>query len=316
MNRKHSPTRRRFLAASAALIGGAALAQTWSHAQPAPAQTGRKPMNIVFINADDMGIEMGAYGDAQARTPTLNSFAASGVQFNNGYVTQASCSPSRSSFLTGLYPHQNGQLGLAHLGYRVHEGVVTLPQLLKDAGYYNAIIGKLHLEPEGKFPFDFAQTDARQTWDVAGVAALFGEQMAAATEQSKPFFVYLNYFDPHIPFHDSFDGIPADPMKPDQVKPFAFLPVTAEELTPGVREQMAGYYNGIARVDAGVALILEALKQSGHEDDTLVIFCWRSRRALCARQKLGLRSGPQSAVFGALARSKRAAPRRAIGLDS
>ena len=229
-------------------------------------------MNIVFINADDMGIEMGAYGDAQARTPTLDALAARGVQFNNGYVTQASCSPSRSSFLTGLYPHQNGMLGLAHLGYRVHDDVATLPQMMKNAGYYNAIIGKLHLEPENKFPFDFVQTDARKTWDVAGVAALFGEQIAAATKQSKPFFVYLNYFDPHIPFHDSFDGIPADPMKTDQVKPFAFHPVTGEQLTPAVREQMAGYYNGIARVDAGVALVLEQLKKAGRADDTLVIF--------------------------------------------
>ena len=279
MNQKYSPARRRFLGISAAFLGSVALGCASTNAQnarpAAPANAGenkRTPMNIVFINADDMGIEMGAYGDTQARTPHLDAFAAQSAQFINGYVTQASCSPSRSSFLTGLYPHQNGMLGLAHLGYRVHDDVVTLPQMMKEAGYYNAIIGKLHLEPDNKFPFDYSQTDARKTWDVADVAKTVGEQIAVATEQNKPFFVYLNYFDPHTPFHDSFDGIPADPMKPAQVEPLRFHPVSGEQLTPDVREQMAGYYNGIARVDAGVSMVLELLKKTGHADDTLVIF--------------------------------------------
>ena len=227
-------------------------------------------MNILFITADDMGIEMGAYGDRQARTPHLDALAARSVQFMNGYVTQASCSPSRSSFLTGLYPHQNGMIGLAHRGYRMDDGITTLPQELKKAGYYNAIIGKLHLEPQDQFPFDFRQTNARATWDVAGVAAMLGEQIAAAGD--RPFFVYLNYFDPHIPFHDSFNGIPAHPMKPATVAPFPFHPIAGEQLTPAVREQIAGYYNGIARVDAGVSMVLEVLERSGHADDTLVIF--------------------------------------------
>ena len=272
MNRKHSPSRRRLLAASAASLGGLALGRVVAFAQNAAPDERRKPMNIVFINADDMGVEMGAYGDAQARTPHLDALAARAVQFNNGYVTQASCSPSRSSFLTGLYPHQNGMLGLAHLGYQIHDDIVTLPQLLQNAGYYNAIIGKLHLEPEAKFPFNFHQLGASETWDVAGVAAVVSEQIAEATKQNKPFFLYLNYFDPHVPFHDSFDGIPADPLKPAEVKPFAFHPMSGNELTPAVREQMAGYYNGVARVDTGVALILELLERTSHADDTLVIF--------------------------------------------
>lgn len=69
--------------------------------------------NILLIVSDDMGQEIDCYGDTVARTPHLDRFAAENIRFVNAYVTQASCSPSRSSILTGLYPHQNGQTGLS-----------------------------------------------------------------------------------------------------------------------------------------------------------------------------------------------------------
>ena len=267
-------TRRRFLGTSAALLGGLTLGCASTNAQNTPApvanNTGKKPLNIVLVNTDDQGVQMGAYGDPLARTPNLDALAARSVLFENGYVTQASCSPSRSSFLTGLYPHQNGQIGLANLGYRMDEGVVNLPQLLHDAGYYNVILGKLHVNPESAFPFDFAQKDGKKTWDVRGLAQTVGEQIKAAGD--KPFFFYVNYLDPHTPFQDSYQGIPETPQTPAQMKPFPFVPVPADELNPGVREQMAGYYNGIARADAGIGLLLDELKKSGHENDTLIIF--------------------------------------------
>ena len=62
----------------------------------------QKP-NILLITADDNGIQLGCYGDETARTPNLDQLARQGILFQNAYVTQASCSPSRSSILTGLY---------------------------------------------------------------------------------------------------------------------------------------------------------------------------------------------------------------------
>ena len=86
--------------------------------------------NILFIMTDNQGAwSLGCYGNNDVRTPHIDQLAAEGIQFENAYVTQASCSPSRSSMFTGLYPHQNGQLGLEHRGYKMHRGVPTLPGL-------------------------------------------------------------------------------------------------------------------------------------------------------------------------------------------
>ena len=229
---------------------------------------GRGRPNILLITADDLGTQLGCYGDPLARTPHLDALAAGGVRFTNGYVTQASCSPSRASLLTGLYPHQNGHLGLTNYGYRMRDGVPTLPALLKKAGYRTGIIGKLHVAPEDAFPFDFADVKAQKTWDVAWVART--AQAFVKEAGDRPFFLYVNYFDPHKPFHRQVEGVPADPHAPAQMRPFPFHPV--EQLTEAVREDMAGYYNGVARLDAGVGLLLDALRQSGHADDTLVVF--------------------------------------------
>ena len=112
--------------------------------------------NILLIVSEDNGPELGCYGDPYARTPNLDQLAAEGVRFNRAFVPQAGCSQSRASFLTGLYPHQHGQIGLATWGFRLYrEDTPNLPRSLKAAGYRTGIIGKLHINPESAFPFDF-----------------------------------------------------------------------------------------------------------------------------------------------------------------
>ena len=96
--------------------------------------------NILLITTDDQGVEAGCYGDPYARTPHMDALAAEGARFSRAYITQASCSPSRSSMLTGLYPHQNGQVGLAHYDIQMHDGVPTLHGVLKAAGYRLSLI--------------------------------------------------------------------------------------------------------------------------------------------------------------------------------
>ena len=91
--------------------------------------------NILLITADDLGNQLSCYGDTRLATPHLDALAAAGVRFTRAYVTQSSCSSSRSSILTGLYPHQNGQYGLAHLGFRMHAGQKNLVAMLKASGY-------------------------------------------------------------------------------------------------------------------------------------------------------------------------------------
>ena len=69
--------------------------------------------NVLLLVSEDNGPELGCYGDPYARTPHLDQLAAEGVRFENAFVTFSVCSPSRGTLFTGLYPHQNGQVGLA-----------------------------------------------------------------------------------------------------------------------------------------------------------------------------------------------------------
>ena len=245
------------------LVGGAAALAAGS------ARGARPPSgpNILFITTDDLGPQLGCYGDTIARTPNLDAFARDGVRFTCAYVTQASCSPSRSSMFTGLYPHQNGQIGLAHLGYSMREGLATLPALLKQAGYFNGVIGKVHVNPGASIPFEFKGTPHGKTRDVRQVASSAAEFFDRAGD--RPFFLMANYFDPHRPLVEQVKGVPARPYGPDDVEPFGFL---AGVDTQKVRREVAGYYDCVARIDVGIGLLMQELRRSGRYEDTLVIF--------------------------------------------
>jgi N-sulfoglucosamine sulfohydrolase len=244
-----------------ALIGTAALGL----ARGARAQPERP--NVLLITTDDMGPQLGSYGDTRARTPNLDALAGEGARFENAYVTQASCSPSRSSIFTGLYPHQNGQIGLSHRGYSMHEGMATLPALLGQAGYRTGVIGKIHVAPASATPFDWngrlTVQETREVPKVAEAAASFIRESSG-----RPFFLMVNYMDPHRPLLDQVEGVPADPLGPDDIEPFPFVPID----TPKVRQEVAAYYNCNTRADVGVGVLLETLKAAGAADNTLVMF--------------------------------------------
>ena len=111
--------------------------------------------NILLIVSEDNGPELGCYGTPFVKTPVLDGLASRGVRFHNAYVPQAGCSQSRAALLTGLYPHQNGQIGLATWKFRMYrEDTPNLVRSLKQAGYRTGILGKLHVNPATAFPFD------------------------------------------------------------------------------------------------------------------------------------------------------------------
>ena len=70
---------------------------------------GAAPKNVVFLVADDLGRQVGCYGDAVAKTPNIDALAASGTRFTNAFASVSSCSPSRATMLTGMPTHMNGQ---------------------------------------------------------------------------------------------------------------------------------------------------------------------------------------------------------------
>ena len=231
--------------------------------------------NVLLITADDLGCNLSCYGEKRIVTPKLDALAAEGVRFQNAYVAQSSCSSSRAALLTGLWPHQNGQFGLAHLGFAMRPGLPNLPALLKAAGYRTGIIGKLHMEPAAEFPFDWMpkeKTAAPPTRIVQWVAAQSREFFASAKAANRPFFYYVNFFDPHGPFTqetDQVNGLPAKPLVADDIRDPLPLKVPSEDR---LRLATARVLNTILRVDAGMGLLLDELKAAGCADNTLVIF--------------------------------------------
>ena len=221
--------------------------------------------NIMLIVAEDMGLQLGCYGDDTVSTPRLDGMAAQGICFENAYVTQASCSPSRASILTGLYPHENNQLGLAQMGYKMHRGIPNLPGLLKKCGYRTGIQGKLHVEPSMDFSFDFMGN--RAGYDVQAYADSTAEFLK--TTGPEPWFLYINFEDCHKGFVNQYKGIPATPVTGSDVTPFPELDGIC---SPLLLKEMAGYYNGVQRVDAGVGMLLDLLEKKGLAENTIVIF--------------------------------------------
>jgi iduronate 2-sulfatase len=99
--------------------------------------------NVLFIASDDLRPELGAYGVTMIKTPNIDKIAARGTRFNNAYAQYPVCNPSRTSFLTGLYPTQTGVWNNNDYFRRQHPEFVTLPQYFKNNGYATLRCGKI-----------------------------------------------------------------------------------------------------------------------------------------------------------------------------
>jgi len=107
------------------------------------AEAGQRP-NIVFVFTDDHAPHaVGAYGSRINATPHIDRLAAEGMRFENAFVTNSICAPSRAVLLTGRHAHVNGQLTNQQ---RFDGGQQTFPKLMQEAGYATALIGKWHLQ--------------------------------------------------------------------------------------------------------------------------------------------------------------------------
>jgi N-sulfoglucosamine sulfohydrolase len=235
------------------------------------AETPRR--NIVLLVADDLGLDLACYGNSRIKMPHLDALARRGVRFSHAFATVSSCSPSRASIYTGLYTHTSGQYGLAHAEHNQHTRpqVKSLPGLLKSAGYRSAILGKIHVLPRSVYPFD---EEITQGLEGNRNVAVMGKKARHFIEScgDRPFLLVVGFSDPHragVGFanHKTYQGVPEARYDPRDVLVPSFLPDV-----PEVRAELADYYQAASRLDHGVGLVLNALKETGNADRTLVVF--------------------------------------------
>lgn len=227
-----------------------------------------QPPNILLIVSEDNGQELGCYGDPYVQTPILDQLASEGVLFKNAYVAQAGCSQSRAAFLTGLYPHQNGQIGLATWKFRMYdENTPNLIRSLKAAGYRTGLIGKLHVNPESAFPFDFKAIPSAN-FSRKNLDQYATEASRFMTASEAPFFLSVNYPDAHRPFTPQVDGVPAQPLTANDVTSLPYFGIDSLEL----RQQTADYYNCMNRLDTLIGELLNALDSTGKAEDTIIAY--------------------------------------------
>lgn len=108
------------------------------------AQAGRARPNVLVIMADDLNVDMAAFGHPIVQTPNIDRLASRGVRFERAYAQYAYCNPSRASYMTGLRPDTTRVYDLTTHFREAVPDAVTLPQLFMNAGYYAARVGKIY----------------------------------------------------------------------------------------------------------------------------------------------------------------------------
>ncbi len=271
------------------------------------------PPNILLIQADDLGYgDLSAYGQARFATPALDQLAREGIRFTQYYAGSTVCAPSRTALMTGLHTGHawirgNGGMPGGDVPLRLED--VTMAEVLRDAGYRTAVIGKWGLGQPGSsgqpnqqgFDYAFGFLDHRHAhrqftdhlWrngeriavdvDRDYVNDLFSREAAAFVERAdpRPFFVYLNYTVPHAelrapddsvaPFRERFPEHPfANPTADG--KPTGSTP---EATSLGYRSQPAPHATFaamITRMDRDIGGLVAILRARGIERQTLVLF--------------------------------------------
>lgn len=224
--------------------------------------------NILFIVAEDASQDLGCYGNAHVTTPNLDLLASQGARFRNAYTTYSVSSPSRGSIFTGLYAHQNGQIGLATHKYEMFPGIKTLPMYMKEVGYRTGCLGKIHVNPEERISFDYwdirsSNFAKKELWKYAEKAEEF------INSSNDPFLLMVNFPDSHFPVQPLVEGRPLEVIGMDEVKEsLSFVGVDSDYM----RQNTANYYNCINRLDESVGMLLKALERTGKAENTIIIF--------------------------------------------
>lgn len=288
--------RREFLVVS----GGVALALSGisgllaADGVPGSSRRMRRP-NIIFVLADDLGWgELGCYGNSYNETPNLDKLARQGMRFTNAYSAAPVCSPTRAAFMTGQCPARVGITDYLRPDDRKHLSTdyVTLPKLLKRAGYTTGLVGKWHLtgyanhgavevSPSEHGIDEVIVSENRGIgggsyfhpyhWNreiqqrISPREYLTDRVNLEAVEfiernQDSPFFLYVSHYAPHT-------GLLG---KPDLVAKYEAKPGSGKG--PGAKRNNPHLAAMLESMDEGIGMIVKKLDELRLTNDTILVF--------------------------------------------
>lgn len=273
--------------------------------------------NIIIILVDDLGYgDLSSFGAADIRTPNIDALMAAGMRFNNFYANSPVCSPTRAALLTGCYPDRVGVPGVIRVNRKFNWGcldknAVLLPQVLKKRGYHSAGIGKWHLGLESpdtpnERGFDFfhgfleGMVDDYYTHDREGfnfmrrndqpitpkghTTDLYTqwaiEYIRQQAQAQTPFFLYLAYNAPHVPIQPPKEWL-------DRIR-------NREKTISEKRAKLAAL---IEHLDEGIGQVVNAVRTSGVEKKTLIIFASDNGGQLDAAASSGVLNGGKEDMY-------------------
>jgi arylsulfatase A-like enzyme len=250
------------------------------------------PPNILVVLADDLGYgDLSSYGARDLRTPNIDALAKAGMRFTSFYANSPVCSPTRASLLTGRPPDVVGVPGVIRTHAlnswgRLAPDAVLLPQILRQAGYHTAIIGKWHLglTPEDnpvrrgfhhfrgflgdmmddyythrRHEINYMRAGEEEIDPKGHATDLFTQWAVDYLQERKgqpgPFFLYLAYNAPHTPIQPPDESLQR-----------------VRQRQPGISEQRAKLVALIEHMDEEIGRVIQALKSNGQYDNTLILF--------------------------------------------
>ena len=250
----------------------------------------KRPPNIVLLFSDDLGYgDISLYGSKKIPTPNIDALGKQGVRFSNAYVTAASCSPSRAGLMSGRYQQRFGfefNTAGGAITHRLHRGldpsVVTMTDVLKQAGYVTGMFGKWHLGTQPQF-----HPQARGFDEFYGFLA--GAHSFFPAKASQPFHsTIMRDKAPLIEPEYLTDAIARETVKfigANKDRPFfAYVPFNAVhtpiEATKKYQDRFPDesnktkrdYYAMTSALDDAVGSIVSAIDKNGLSENTLVIF--------------------------------------------
>ncbi len=222
--------------------------------------------NIIFLHSHNTGQYIQPYGHS-VPTPNLHRLAEEGVLFRHCFAANPTCSPSRASFLSGMYPHSCGMMGLAHRGFAMRDYALHVVATFKQAGYLTALSGVEHTAPSiDQVGYDLRLCDHDTNYPDSGD---HGDVAQAAVEflhrqHDRPFFLSVGLNETHRPFPKA-DPVhyPAEDAR--YCRPPALFPDT-----PATRADMADFKAAARIMDESYGRVLAALDETGLAENTLV----------------------------------------------